>query len=155
MERGEVQRDEEVWTNVGTHVGQREAYAPRAPRGRPSPSGRRHRREPDAPTPASRGRRGGLYDHRCSPDLWFSDRSGGVQLFFFFSSRRRHTRSDRDWSSDVCSSDLERLIAPISKRRRDDEREPEQTEEPDATPTQTPPADESSVKRDELPVWLL
>src|SRR5438105_9153830 len=28
-------------------------------------------------------------------------------LFFFFSSRRRHTRSTRDWSSDVCSSDLE------------------------------------------------
>src|SRR3989440_7156666 len=28
---------------------------------------------------------------------------------FFFSSRRRHTRSDRDWSSDVCSSDLHRL----------------------------------------------
>src|SRR5206468_1450311 len=27
-------------------------------------------------------------------------------LLFFFSSRRRHTRSDRDWSSDVCSSDL-------------------------------------------------
>src|SRR2546428_13486375 len=27
-------------------------------------------------------------------------------MFFFFSSRRRHTRSDRDWSSDVCSSDL-------------------------------------------------
>src|SRR5206468_1846068 len=27
-------------------------------------------------------------------------------LAFFFSSRRRHTRSDRDWSSDVCSSDL-------------------------------------------------
>src|SRR5216683_4387551 len=27
-------------------------------------------------------------------------------IFFFFSSRRRHTRSDRDWSSDVCSSDL-------------------------------------------------
>src|SRR5207247_8439912 len=26
---------------------------------------------------------------------------------FFFSSRRRHTRSTRDWSSDVCSSDLE------------------------------------------------
>src|SRR5207249_8743995 len=32
-----------------------------------------------------------------------------VVLFFcfFFSSRRRHTRSKRDWSSDVCSSDLE------------------------------------------------
>src|SRR5699024_12126869 len=29
-------------------------------------------------------------------------------LFFFFSSRRRHTRSKRDWSSDVCSSDLRR-----------------------------------------------
>src|SRR5699024_11902912 len=26
--------------------------------------------------------------------------------WFFFSSRRRHTRSKRDWSSDVCSSDL-------------------------------------------------
>src|SRR6266704_642832 len=29
-----------------------------------------------------------------------------VGLWFFFSSRRRHTRSKRDWSSDVCSSDL-------------------------------------------------
>src|SRR5690606_39775592 len=26
--------------------------------------------------------------------------------YFFFSSRRRHTRFSRDWSSDVCSSDL-------------------------------------------------
>src|SRR2546428_5884344 len=35
-------------------------------------------------------------------------------IFFFFSSRRRHTRSDRDWSSDVCSSDLtsEPWLAP-------------------------------------------
>src|SRR2546421_1852947 len=33
-----------------------------------------------------------------------------ILCFFFFSSRRRHTRSDRDWSSDVCSSDLERAI---------------------------------------------
>src|SRR5205085_3951032 len=41
---------------------------------------------------------------------------------FFFSSRRRHTRFDCDWSSDVCSSDLaedaftrhlEQLLAPI------------------------------------------
>src|SRR5699024_11791466 len=32
-----------------------------------------------------------------------------VPSFFFFSSRRRHTRSKRDWSSDVCSSDLARL----------------------------------------------
>src|SRR2546430_11817228 len=29
-----------------------------------------------------------------------------VRGFFFFSSRRRHTRFDCDWSSDVCSSDL-------------------------------------------------
>src|SRR3712207_8799048 len=28
--------------------------------------------------------------------------------FFFFSSRRRHTRYWRDWSSDVCSSDLQK-----------------------------------------------
>src|SRR6266852_6414964 len=33
-------------------------------------------------------------------------------LFFFFSSRRRHTRCYRDWSSDVCSSDL--LIGAIA-----------------------------------------
>src|SRR5215467_14847914 len=30
-------------------------------------------------------------------------------VFFFFSSRRRHTRLQGDWSSDVCSSDLEGL----------------------------------------------
>src|SRR5690606_39347602 len=30
-------------------------------------------------------------------------------LVFFFSSRRRHRRFSRDWSSDVCSSDLNRL----------------------------------------------
>src|SRR5690349_24221636 len=29
-----------------------------------------------------------------------------MRFVFFFSSRRRHTRSLRDWSSDVCSSDL-------------------------------------------------
>src|SRR2546429_255174 len=29
-----------------------------------------------------------------------------LYFFFFFSSRRRHTRCSRDWSSDVCSSDL-------------------------------------------------
>src|SRR6266536_3181159 len=31
-------------------------------------------------------------------------------FFFFFSSRRRHTRSTRDWSSDVCSSDLGKIF---------------------------------------------
>src|SRR5690606_20074479 len=38
-----------------------------------------------------------------------SDVSEYFILFFFFSSRRRHTRFSRDWSSDVCSSDLQRL----------------------------------------------
>src|SRR5437870_13403581 len=35
--------------------------------------------------------------------------------FFFFSSRRRHTRWPRDWSSDVCSSDLKyaQLVAGV------------------------------------------
>src|SRR5690606_38616433 len=34
--------------------------------------------------------------------------------FFFFSSRRRHTRFSRDWSSDVCSSDLAAMGVPRS-----------------------------------------
>src|SRR5690606_40300892 len=36
-------------------------------------------------------------------------RGGGRRHCFFFSSRRRHTRCSRDWSSDVCSSDLDSL----------------------------------------------
>src|SRR5215207_4577547 len=36
----------------------------------------------------------------------FSGPLGEDVALFFFSSRRRHTRSTRDWSSDVCSSDL-------------------------------------------------
>src|SRR5690625_7040048 len=34
-----------------------------------------------------------------------------IHIMFFFSSRRRHTRWPRDWSSDVCSSDLVLLDA--------------------------------------------
>src|SRR5256885_12469581 len=34
---------------------------------------------------------------------------------FFFSSRRRHTRLQGDWSSDVCSSDLNRELIPVSR----------------------------------------
>src|SRR5256885_8185093 len=37
-------------------------------------------------------------------------RASGVWFFFFFSSRRRHTRLQGDWSSDVCSSDLEQFF---------------------------------------------
>src|SRR5699024_12005080 len=36
--------------------------------------------------------------------------SSSFDCLFFFSSRRRHTRSKRDWSSDVCSSDLTRYV---------------------------------------------
>src|SRR5438067_13769500 len=36
-------------------------------------------------------------------------------FFFFFSSRRRHTRSKRDWSSDVCSSDLPRIADRVGE----------------------------------------
>src|SRR2546427_12486816 len=41
-----------------------------------------------------------------------------IVLHFFFSSRRRHTRFDCDWSSDVCSSDLDLATraAPIARR---------------------------------------
>src|SRR5207249_7137062 len=38
---------------------------------------------------------------------------------FFFSSRRRHTRSKRDWSSDVCSSDLARNAAEKRPQREE------------------------------------
>src|SRR2546426_4253279 len=38
-----------------------------------------------------------------------------MYLFFFFSSRRRHTRLQGDWSSDVCSSDLPKNpIVPVT-----------------------------------------
>src|SRR2546430_7552330 len=38
-------------------------------------------------------------------------------MFFFFSSRRRHTRFDCDWSSDVCSSDLRLVLAAASGKQ--------------------------------------
>src|SRR3989449_2657451 len=40
-----------------------------------------------------------------------------VVIFFFFSSRRRHTRCSRDWSSDVCSSDLCSTVGPIDQQQ--------------------------------------
>src|SRR5256885_14285462 len=43
-------------------------------------------------------------------------RSSCCSFVFFFSSRRRHTRLQGDWSSDVCSSDLEEIGANIVKR---------------------------------------
>src|SRR5690606_40430506 len=37
-----------------------------------------------------------------------------IALTFFFSSRRRHTRFSRDWSSDVCSSDLDGIFTALA-----------------------------------------
>src|SRR5260221_10006729 len=40
-----------------------------------------------------------------------------LTFVFFFSSRRRHTRSLCDWSSDVCSSDLRALVRDFADRK--------------------------------------
>src|SRR5699024_2338381 len=45
---------------------------------------------------------------RQGAEAWKFHRARTSGVRFFFSSRRRHTRSKRDWSSDVCSSDLGR-----------------------------------------------
>src|SRR6266849_8492370 len=55
-------------------------------------------------------------------------------MCFFFSSRRRHTRSTRDWSSDVCSSDLSCACATSQKF---------------ASPAATPSARRRSPRRSE------
>src|SRR2546430_11383532 len=53
---------------------------------------------------------------------------GSLAAEFFFSSRRRHTRFDCDWSSDVCSSDLRHEHPPTddTERRCDSVRNAEQ-----------------------------
>src|SRR5256885_7850577 len=43
-----------------------------------------------------------------------SSRSDVPSCLFFFSSRRRHTRLQGDWSSDVCSSDLYTTLSPCA-----------------------------------------
>src|SRR5256886_4761293 len=52
-------------------------------------------------------------------DYLYTPRRAREMCFFFFSSRRRHTRFDCDWSSDVCSSDLRSVVsvAPESPAR--------------------------------------
>src|SRR5690349_22418323 len=54
-----------------------------------------------------------LYGHFCFFICLFC-----LCFFFFFSSRRRHTRSLRDWSSDVCSSDLKGSAERVRHVRR-------------------------------------
>src|SRR5215203_6523727 len=48
-----------------------------------------------------------MWRSRCVTEVQISILLHRHGFFFFFSSRRRHTRYWRDWSSDVCSSDLE------------------------------------------------
>src|SRR2546430_8210218 len=72
---------------------------------------------------------GGCSDELCSEDgmackqfLWKCMLVRFEVLYcsdvvFFFSSRRRHTRFDCDWSSDVCSSDLAPLDRAFASRR--------------------------------------
>src|SRR6266498_4051751 len=58
---------------------------------------------------------------RVEPPLVVGEAEAPEEIeVFFFSSRRRHTRCGRDWSSDVCSSDLpliETLCAALAPRR--------------------------------------
>src|SRR6266498_2739951 len=49
-----------------------------------------------------------------------------ITWIFFFSSRIRHTRCGRDWSSDVCSSDLEEPAALLRRPARGPEHGPRQ-----------------------------
>src|SRR3989449_85250 len=63
---------------------------------------------------------------RSCPSLMYVDKPSMRTLwFFFFSSRRRHTRCSRDWSSDVCSSDLDARRRggdrPVVRRLRPDQ----------------------------------
>src|SRR5699024_11713092 len=51
--------------------------------------------------------------------LFFSTSINNSTYFFFFSSRRRHTRSKRDWSSDVCSSDLIAISRPWLVKKKE------------------------------------
>src|SRR2546430_3760249 len=51
-----------------------------------------------------------LQGMRCMIVVWY------IVSCFFFSSRRRHTRFDCDWSSDVCSSDLHALFRHAERR---------------------------------------
>src|SRR2546422_7028831 len=59
-------------------------------------------------------------------------------MAFFFSSRRRHTRCSRDWSSDVCSSDLMTVDAT-----------------PPPSPAQPPPPPPPHLPPPELPPGLV
>src|SRR6266496_2366655 len=56
--------------------------------------------------PEAKGQRRQVDQRACAQHPFGTIGIATGDVFFFFSSRRRHTRSLRDWSSDVCSSDL-------------------------------------------------
>src|SRR6266498_4872840 len=80
-------------------------------------------------------------------------------FFFFFSSRRRHTRCGRDWSSDVCSSDLgaDRVAQDVAGTGvpardpllREFDREREQRAEGDGAPRPHAGEGEGDAEREE------
>src|SRR3712207_2426839 len=72
-------------------------------------------------------------------------------LFFFFSSRRRHTRYWRDWSSDVCSSDLGLPPDEDTALAFDGEEGDEEEEEEEEAPDEPPPDDEQLEEAPEDP----
>src|SRR5256884_5727813 len=59
-------------------------------------------------------------------------------MCFFFSSRRRHTRCSRDWSSDVCSSDL--IWAPPKNSLNSSSKSPPPSPSPPPCETSASPA---------------
>src|SRR5947209_19883001 len=75
-------------------------------------------------------------------------RVGDFDLFFF-SSRRRHTRYWRDWSSDVCSSDLGEPSGPAADARASVRRMPP----PAARPGRPPRSEERRVGKECRARW--
>src|SRR5690606_39664554 len=73
----------------------------------------------------------------------------GVLRGFFFSSRRRHTRFSRDWSSDVCSSDLSATSGPGSQTPLPRSRSPRRCKSspPSSTCTTPSPSTRSEERR--------
>ena len=56
-------------------------------------------------------------ERKTNDRRYTSQERKGTDLVFFFSGRRRHTSSGRDWSSDVCSSDLVTVAAVLAGLR--------------------------------------
>src|SRR5207245_5036804 len=81
------------------------------------------------------------------PSLWPIVDTALLSLFFF-SSRRRHTRCYRDWSSDVCSSDLPRPPTRGSHRDVGATRELEDVERRERKPGEEPRSEERRVGKE-------